>query len=236
MLRRCRLCKKTVADRSMFCERHRSQAELFSASFGHSAGDGHGESTSAEPAYPSLSASQTSDAPEPFPVRQDATASATTIDIAGLTARVAVAFDKIRERAREHAERDANRWPQISIYCLHDRLHARPYYSIIPRNRDMEAPLSTYLLTENRVLDAVSDSGDVFAELVEQFEQRRDRLTQRDVQTLDLHFLTYAGLIVINEHLPDQSEKNLVTFELKDQKFVQVDAAEVRDRLRHERW
>ncbi len=234
MRRRCRLCKQTVADESMFCEKHRNQAELFSASFGPAPGEESDASTSGAPGDPSRPASPIS-APASA-TTTGATVVATRIDTDGLISRVAAAFDKIRDRAREHAERDANRWPQISIYCLHDRLHARPYYSIVPRNQDGAAPLRTYLLTENRVLDAVSDGGDVFAELVEQFEQQRERLTQRELQTLDIHFLNYAGLIAINEHLPDQTERNLVTFELKDQEFVRVAAAEVHDRLRHERW
>lgn len=170
-----------------------------------------------------------------------------------LAYRINECLEKVRNRAREQGERDGERWPQISVYTLYNEVIARPYYSIIPRaakaatmgegagstNRDdsdLQSAGHTYRVTDNRIIDAMANGGVVFDAFADLFEDRLHALQERQVQTLNIHFLTYAGLIAINEHLPDQRERNLTTFYIQGSEFVETPAEEVRHRLHHERW
>ena len=91
-------------------------------------------------------------------------------------------------------------------------------------------------MTSRELATALRANGSVFCAFAEQMERADERLRERKVQTLDLHFLTYAGLVAINENLPTQRERNLATFALRHGPFEQVDATDVVERLCHDRW
>jgi hypothetical protein len=95
---------------------------------------------------------------------------------------------------------------------------------------------STLDLGADCVARALAPAGEVFAALVRILKEYGESLADQRIQTVDLHFLTYTGLIAINLHVPDQIDQNLVAFELKDGDIVQTTADAVRHRLGHRRW
>ena len=240
MPRRCRLCKKPVVEDSIFCEQHRSQAQLFSATFGSD--DEHGDGQAGLGPGITLTKGRPTSGRRPAFARDGGALMTTEAEpeLTGseLARMVRDSFDKIRERAKALAIRDAARWPQISIYYLHDRLHTRAYYSIIPEAGEGESSPSSFKLVDEPVQEAITGDGLVLSRLEELFVERAESLRGRTLQTLDLHLLTYAGLIAINEHFPNQREENLATFALGagGEGFTAVDPAEVSARLRHMRW
>lgn len=263
MKRRCRLCRKPVVENSMFCADHHRQAQIFSASFQSSESDEpEARAPRAAPpdvATPSSPGSESANMglPEvgpgaqptnehPRTRRPSTTTSSLRVDEEpyesndtsreALAYRVVTALEKVRSRAREHVQRDANRWPQISIYLVHNKLLARPYYTIVPVTHDHVHAGPTFAVTDHEVLDALGQGGVVFDDLAKRFEENLEALRSRELQTLDVHLLNYAGVIAINQHFPSQREVNLVAFALQGDAFRRVDLEDVRPRLRHRRW
>jgi hypothetical protein len=232
---RCRLCDQRVVDDSIFCARHRAQAQRFSLSFGTQEDASEAEPTAADiesepaPAEPALP-------PQPEPSAPPVAAPERTADEAGeeravLAAAFHAAFDALRTRLTDEA--DPGRWPQLSLYFLDDTLHCRAYFSIVPGEPSDPA----FALDEAHVHAALANGGVVFEELHAQFSACAGRLRQRTLQTLDVHFLTYAGLIAINAHPPGRKVENLVTFELEGGEFHEVALDDdVRALMRHEHW
>jgi len=176
------------------------------------------------------------DGEEGDPGAAEAPASASRGPTSPLAVAMANAMEKIRERAAVDAQRDHSRWPQISVYYMHDRLLCRAYYSIIPHAAGVGAPEASFGVADPCVANALAEGGVIFQRFAAVFEDHAPRLRDRSLQTLDLHLLTYAGVVAINEHLPNQDEHNLASFALREGEFLPVEAAEVRQRVAHERW
>lgn len=228
----------------MFCAEHLSQAQLFSVSFGQTGPDERAEqaeSAAEERHTERASADGAADsAPKRSGDRPPVTGESEDQASDVLAEKLHQAFEKIRDRAKESSKRAALRWPQISVYYLHGKLLSRPYYTIVPRaprESEGEAPAHPdFVITDTVVEKAIVSDGPVFVELAAHFKDCFESLKNRWLRSIDLHFLTYAGLIAINERLPTQEERNLTTFTIDGDRFVSVDAAEVKPRLRHERW
>jgi hypothetical protein len=259
MRRRCRLCDRWTVDDSIFCARHREAAQRFSLSFGKQE-DGVEAPPDATAADESSADTAPPDAPPPEPpppdeptpetAAPDEAAVETTVpeptapaptptpehdeERAVLAAAFHTAFDALRTRLKEHA--DPTRWPQLSIYFLNDALHCRAYFSIVPRTED-EPPAPLYALDEDRLHAALATGGAVFEELYARYAEHTEPLRCHTVQTVDVHFLTYAGLIAINSHPQAGKTHNLTTLKLDGDEFRKVELDDdVRALMRHDHW
>lgn len=245
---RCRLCDRKAVDDSIFCAQHREQAQRFSLSFGKQDED----ETAAESPPTGRETTAKTDANEkteksekaekPRPVEPEGAPADTAPAHAELDEERAVlaaafhpAFDALRTRLKEEA--DLERWPQLSIYFLEDTLYCRAYFSVIPRSADGEPPPPVYALHDERLHAALAAGGIVFEELYARYSVKVEALRDLSLQTLDVHFLTYAGLIAINGHPPGRAHENLVTFDLDGDDFRAIELDDdVRARMRHDHW
>ncbi|MFC1609390.1 hypothetical protein ACFL6C_00390 [Myxococcota bacterium] len=207
----CRLCNERTAEGSMFCAKHQRQAARFSVSFGR------------QPEEPERQQSSRS---------EDPPAGSRGADLAAV---FLPTWETVRKRLAAGNDADANRWPQISVYYLEDRLFARPYFSIVPAPDDNPS-LSLLDLSSTAVASALAQGGNVLEAIVELFETHLDDLKTHTIQTLDVHFVTYAGLIAINRHAPGEKDINLITFETRESGLAAVPIDDVRQRLRHTQW
>jgi hypothetical protein len=204
---------------SIFCDAHREQATRFSLAFGRQDGD---RSLAARPA-------EEGDGDQTL-----ANGASLNDDRRVLAAAFHAAFHDLRQRPAEHT--GPERWPQLSLYLLDQVLHCRAYFSIIPRAGESQ-PGHTYLLDDDRVFAAVAVGGVVFERLHPLYDQHLGELERQDLQTLDVHFLTYAGLVAINAHPAGGKPINLVTFALESDGFHETALDdEVRARMRHTYW
>jgi hypothetical protein len=250
----CRLCRRPVVAGSSFCEEHLQQAKVFSATFAAPEGDAESaEAPTATESGDAPSAARPASAP---PRQRRGTVATTTgkfaleevvfapndLSAAALAYRLERLFEQVRARAAGHAERDANRWPQLSVYTLHDKLLARAYYTIIPAAQGGEGAgpsataVPTYELDAAALSEALGPQGVVFEALAHAFAENKAALLARQVQTLDVHLMTYAGLVAITKHLANQRDEQVATFVFEGGAFKSVAAAEVTGRLRHDRW
>jgi hypothetical protein len=254
----------------MFCEVHRKQARMFAATFVKSGEitkpadiyrpdeDSQGDEPTPQSRGPDATATTTpsadatpSGADAPRPAEQAATTAQLDARIKmkhELNKQIHEALGEVRARSADPSARADKRWPQLSIYFVHERLHVRPYYTIIPRLLAGDAPDAATLpfaLDDDTVTRALGEGGEVFLALWAEFENHYDRLRDRRLQNLDLQLSTYAGVIALNEHIPAMPmDRNLATFVQKTvapsgKAFVRVAPNElgpVRRLLRHERW
>lgn len=144
-------------------------------------------------------------------------------------------FEHVVAHCESQDEKEAARWPQISVYFLNDHWHARPYYAIVPR-RDGEENATVVPFTMADARPAFKPGRPIFDTLAEQFEAHLDELEKHQLQQLDIHFITYAGVIAINAHQKTSSDRNLATFKLENGEFVPTDLDEVQGRLRRPAW
>ncbi len=143
-------------------------------------------------------------------------------------------FSEVRKRLAEQT--DGNRWPLISFYVLDNELHARNYYAIIPTGDGNPNNSATLELNAIFLEEAMSPDGALFAAIARQVGRHREALTKGDVQTLDVHFLTYAGVVAINRHPQSGKDENLVCFDCDGIGLSEAPIDHIRQRLRHQRW
>jgi len=239
---RCRLCGQRTVEDSIFCIQHRDQAQRFSLSFGKQE-DGEDEppAKSPDPAAakdPDAAGPGSEPATAPPTMRSEAELEEERTELdqerAVLAAAFHPAFDELRTRLHDQA--DPLRWPQLSLYFLDDALHCRAYFSILPHDED-EVPAPMFALDEDRVHAALAADGIVFGELYARYREYTEALREQSLQTLDVHFLTYAGLIAINGHPPGRKMQNLATLKLVGNEFRKVELDEdARALMRHDHW
>ncbi len=208
----CRLCREPVVDGSQFCHRHRAQAALFSRAFAPAEGV-------------TAAAEVTAGHAAPLP-----TASFTEAERA-----VAALTQTLTELLVSGEANKRQRWPVISIYYASETLLARAYFAIVPSSgKDPECtPLN---INGTRLKEALTTGGIVHHVLVEQFEASVAALKTQQLDSLDVHFVTYAGVIAINRHRSGERDKNLATLIQTEQGFEVTTVEAVRPRLQHQRW
>ncbi|MEE8410066.1 MAG: hypothetical protein V3T05_10695 [Myxococcota bacterium] len=216
MVKRCRVCKKLTVEGSMFCSDHYRQAATFSLAFGQ------------QDQLPA-----TGDAADNASSRPRGTVSGD--DRNSFNELVLGVFEHVVEKS-ESKENEVNpRWPQISVYYLNDCWHARPYYAVVPRRDGGDhGSVAPFAMADAR--RDFEPGRMVFDALVEQFETHLDDLKNHQVQALDIHFITYAGVIAINAHHPNRADRNLATFKLEGGEFVPTELDEVSERFRRPAW
>jgi hypothetical protein len=222
--RRCRLCTNFAIEGSIFCEAHRSRAQLFARSFAA------GETTATTPTELEHAVEAAHPAPSAAPAHTP-TPAERAIEASPLHHSVLDAFARIAAHAKARTE---SRWPQISIYFVGEKLLARPYYSIVPSRAGERA--SGLSPDSDALRLALEPASPVMQEIVARFAERTDDLKSRKLQSLDLHLLTYAGLVALNENPLGKAEKNLAVFDLNGGKIERTTLDAVRPRLRHDRW
>lgn len=206
------MCREPVVEGSLFCARHRAQAALFSKSFGRDA-------------MPEATAAAAAPDAEPTAPRRPS-ANVVSELVQNVFAQIATP---------PAADAPLIRWPQISIYYLQDQLYGRPYYCVVPQaartasgaRLDLQAPA---------VQQAMRDDGMLMKDFVQRFGEYEAELKRRHIQTLDLHFLTYTGLVAINLHRAAQKDLNLATYRVTGDALEPVPLADVRPLMQHQRW
>ena len=216
---RCRLCRELAVEDSLFCERHRSQAALFSSVFGPkqeppATGDVAGTTLPSPGTSPTSSAAQSADGAL----------------LAKLLVPVAAALVDPKE-----SESQVERWPQVSIYFLGDQLFVRWYFSVVPKSVATSNE-NRFSVAAPEVQRALGVGGELFEEVIRQFVIHAVDLRGHKAETLDLHLVTYAGLAAINLHAFGQKDCNLEIFALQKGAFRRVRFAEVLGRLGHNHW
>ena len=203
---------------SLFCERHRAQAAFFSRNFGAAPPPGE---TPAPPTTPGLAVAPA----VPQPVLPP-----------GVNRAVELTLDAFAELSRGvDLAAPTDRWPQISIYCLQNQLLARTYYSVVPQIA-AAAAAPRFNLQHPALRAAMAPSGTLLKEIATHFAAHEAELRRQEAQTLDLHFLTYAGLVAINLHRAGQRDLNLASLEVEEAGLRPAPLDAVRARLFHKRW
>jgi hypothetical protein len=218
----CRLCRDPVVEGSLFCARHRAQAAFFSQTFAPTApAGGAGETPAVDTPPRADESSPHADEPPRSPA------------VARCAQLVAEALAELSKSAAPAVSGD--RWPQISVYYLQEQLYARTYYSVVPAQA-ASATQPRIDLQHPALRAAMAPTGRILTELLAHFAANEAVLKRRHVQTLDLHFLTYAGLVAINLHKAGSKDVNLLTLAVSEDGLTPVTLDSVRPRLFHKRW
>ncbi len=175
----CRICRAPAAEGSVLCAEHRAQAAQFSRA-------GASEPPAAAGAAPA--SGDGGDGARPAASRLEAEPADRKLLREEVAAALAAAVDRMRRRPdvdRHH--------PEIAVYVLDYRLHARAYYATV-------APAGTsapYDIGSPEVAAALAPGGVLFDALERAVGERRSELEGGSVLAVSLELLTHAGIAVL---------------------------------------
>lgn len=229
MYRTCSLCSEKTADDSLFCANHKARAAAFSVQFGlgnvdqspgegdEQAGPRHGGARKEAEGDPSVAS--TEEVPEGPPSK--------LITLLGET------LERTRTRLSPEAARGRWRWTKICFYFQGGELLARAFFCAAPpAEKGSDFPdLRSEIWPR-----ALAANSPARTELLRRFAACEGALRDKSLAALELHFVTYAGLVAICERAPEEPEHKVTLFDVDGDECVATTAADARERLGHDRW